>query len=239
MERKTLIVIPTYNERENIETLILEILTLHHPFHILVVDDFSPDGTWKVVSHIAEEEERVNLIIRRKKEGLGKAYREGFQWGLKENFEIIFQMDADFSHHPLYLPVFLERMKEADVVIGSRYVWGGRVSEWSKGREILSRAGNLYTRLFLRLPIKDITSGFRCYRREVLESMPWERFSSHGFAFQIEMTYYAYRKGFRIVETPITFQGRKKGASKMGWGIIREAIFLIPALRVRGFLDRI
>jgi len=227
------VVIPTYNERENIEQLLEEILSLPVNFDILVVDDTSPDGTWKVVEKLIEVEKRVNLIIRAGKQGLGRAYQEGFSWGIKEGYEFIFEMDADFSHSPKDLIRLRETAEEFPVVIGSRYVKGGRVEGWSKKREILSRLGNLYVKILLNLPVRDATGGFRCYHREVLKKIPLERLSGKGFSFQIEMTFWAHKLGFPIKEIPITFRERELGESKMDSFIIKEALFLVPRLRWR------
>lgn len=231
--KENLVVIPTYNERENIEQLLEEILSLPVNFDILVVDDTSPDGTWKVVEKLIEVEKRVNLIIRAGKQGLGRAYQEGFSWGIKEGYEFIFEMDADFSHSPKDLIRLRETAEEFPVVIGSRYVKGGRVEGWSKKREILSRLGNLYVKILLNLPVRDATGGFRCYHREVLKKIPLERLSGKGFSFQIEMTFWAHKLGFPIKEIPITFRERELGESKMDSFIIKEAFFLVPRLRWR------
>lgn len=230
---ENLVVIPTYNERENIERLLEEILSLPVEFDVLVVDDSSPDGTWRVVEKIIEAEKRVNLIIRAGKQGLGRAYQEGFSWGLREGYRFIFEMDADFSHAPKDLIRLKEAAKLSPVVIGSRYVKGGRVEGWSKKREILSRLGNLYVKILLNLPVRDATGGFRCYHRRVLEKIPLEKLSGKGFSFQIEMTFWAHRLGFEIKEVPITFREREAGESKMDSFIVREALFLVPRLRWR------
>ena len=231
--KENLVVIPTYNERENIEQLLEEILSLPVNFDILVVDDTSPDGTWKVVEKLIEVEKRVNLIIRAGKQGLGRAYQEGFSWGIKEGYEFIFEMDADFSHSPKDLIRLRETAEEFPVVIGSRYVKGGRVEGWSKKREALSRLGNLYVKILLNLPVRDATGGFRCYRGEVLKKIPLERLSGKGFSFQIEMTFWAHKLGFPIKEIPITFRERELGESKMDSFIVKEAFFLVPRLRWR------
>ena len=231
--KENLVVIPTYNERENIERLLEEILSLPVNFDILVVDDTSPDGTWKVVEKLIEVEKRVNLIIRAGKQGLGRAYQEGFSWGIKEGYEFIFEMDADFSHSPKDLIRLRETAEEFPVVIGSRYVKGGRVEGWSKKREALSRLGNLYVKFLLNLPVRGATGGFRCYHREVLKKIPLERLSGRGFSFQIEMTFWAHKLGFPIKEIPITFRERELGESKMDSFIVKEAFFLVPRLRWR------
>ena len=229
--KENLVVIPTYNERENIEKLIDGILSLPVKFDILVIDDSSPDRTWKIVQEKVQEEERVNLIIRPQKQGLGRAYQEGFLWGLEEGYKFFFQMDADFSHSPEDLLRIKEESKKFPVVIGSRYVKGGKISGWSKKREILSRMGNLYIRFFLNLPVEDATSGFRFYHKKVLEKVPLRKLSAKGFSFQIEMTFWVNRLGFLIKELPITFRERTKGKSKMDLSIIKEALFLVPRLR--------
>ena len=226
-----IVVIPTYNERENIEELIASILSLPLSLDILVVDDSSPDGTWKLVEKISQKERRVKLLLRKKKEGLGKAYQEGFSLALQEGYQFIMEMDADFSHPPHFLLHLRETAENFPVVIGSRYVPGGGIQGWSLKRRLLSRMGNLYVKLFLNLPVTDTTSGFRCYRREVLEKIPLSSLSGKGFFFQIEMTYWAYRLGFPIKEIPITFVERKKGKSKITSSIIWEALFKVPKLR--------
>ncbi len=232
-----LVVIPTYNERENIERLLEKILALSHPFHILVVDDSSPDGTWKVVERISREESRVKLLIRKKKEGLGKAYQEAYLHALREGYEFFLQMDCDFSHPPEYLPLLREEGEKFSLVIGSRYVKGGRTEGWSRGRKFISRLGNIYAGICLGLPVRDATSGFRCYQREVLESIPLRNISGRGFYFQIEMTYWTHRLGFSIKEVPIVFRERERGKSKMHPGIVVEALIQVPCLRWRRIRD--
>jgi dolichol-phosphate mannosyltransferase len=217
------VVIPTYNERENVELLIEQILALPR-FRVLVVDDSSPDGTGTLVQEIAEREPRVALLSRPGKLGLGSAYIGGFKLALEHGAAFVFEMDADFSHDPIQLPALLEAAEDrCDLVIGSRYVAGGR-TEWSFSRELLSRAGNLYARLLLQLPVQDALSGFRCYRRQVLETIDLDAVAARGFMFQVEMVFRAQRAGFVVGEVPIVFKDRERGKSKMSAAIVGEAL---------------
>ena len=238
---KSLIIIPTYNERENIQSLIEDIWELKKGFHILIIDDNSPDGTGEILEklRIKYQKSKIEVIHRRKKIGLGTAYIQGFRWALSRDFEYIFTMDADLSHKPKYLPLFLEKMADGyDVVVGSRYIKTGRkerkgVVNWPIYRLLLSRAANLYTRIITRLPLADSTGGFNCYRRKVLESIDLDRISSDGYAFQIEMKFKTWKKGFRLGEIPIIFVGRRFGQSKISRKIIWKAIFLVWKLRTQ------
>lgn len=224
---KPLIIIPTYKERKNLEKLLPLLLEKEEKFWILVVDDSSPDGTGEWLKKLKEKEKRIELLERPRKMGMGTAYRDGFRWALKGDFDPIFEMDADLSHSPEYLPLFLEKIKEADIVIGSRYIKGGKVKGCSWGRFLLSRGASLFLRIFILPGVKDPTSGFRCFRRKVLESFPFPQFKSQGFAFQVETLFWAHRKGFKIVEIPIVFHPRKEGKSKLSLSIILE-VFLTP-----------
>ncbi|MCD6093955.1 MAG: polyprenol monophosphomannose synthase [Candidatus Omnitrophica bacterium] len=243
---KSLIIIPTYNERENIQSLIEDIWELKKGFHILIIDDNSPDGTGEILEklRIKYQKSKIEVIHRRKKIGLGTAYIQGFRWALSRDFEYIFTMDADLSHNPKYLPLFLEKMADGyDVVVGSRYIkTGGReekgVVNWPIYRLLLSRAANLYTRIITRLPLADSTGGFNCYRRKVLESIDLDRISSDGYAFQIEMKFKTWKKGFRLREIPIIFVGRRFGQSKISRKIIWKAIFLVWKLRTQRAQNR-
>jgi dolichol-phosphate mannosyltransferase len=227
-----LVIIPTYCEQANIAALLTDILgrTAHD---ILVIDDGSPDGTGEIVSVIAEHNPRVHLIERPGKLGLGTAYIDGFRWALAREYTHIFEMDADFSHSPAALERLFTASRHADVVIGSRYVPGGRTADWSALRKLISRGGSLYARTVLGLPVADLTSGFKCFRRHVLESIDLDAISSTGYAFQIEMTYYAALTGHRIVEIPITFTERCTGRSKMTPAIVVEAFSRVWQLRSR------
>jgi len=223
---QTIVVIPTYNERDNIKRLIEEVLALSPDIGVLIVDDASPDGTGKIVERLTRESDRVMILHRSKKQGLGSAYRDGFQLALQKKPAYIMEMDADFSHSPEDIPLLLEKMKEADLAIGSRYIPGGRLVNWPLERRLLSQLGNIYINFFLHLPVKDTTSGFRIYKRKVLEAIDLEQLSSNGFAFQIEMLYRAFSRRFKIKEVPITFVNREIGTSKMSFKIIWEALFL-------------
>ncbi|MCX7944100.1 MAG: polyprenol monophosphomannose synthase [Deltaproteobacteria bacterium] len=232
---KNLVIIPTYNEKENIRNITKAVFEKIDT-HILIVDDNSPDGTGKIADELAEENEykgRLFVLHRSKKEGLGKAYVAGFKWALERDYEHIFEMDADFSHNPDYLPLFLEKIKEYDLVIGSRYVKGGGVQNWSFLRMLISKGGSLYSRMILGIPIKDLTGGYKCFRRIVLESIDLDNLLLSGFGFQIEMNYRAYKKGFRVYELPIIFTDRLLGKSKMSQKIFFEALLLVIKLRLK------
>ncbi len=227
-----LVIIPTYNERENIVRIARAVLAVDKVLSVLVVDDNSPDGTAQAVESFMEDELRIHLISRPSKLGLGSAYVRGFQWALKRpEIEYVFEMDADFSHDPADLKRFLADINDYDLVLGSRYIHGVRVVNWPFYRLALSRGANLYTRIITGMPVMDATGGFKCFRREVLEAIPLERIRSDGYSFQIEMNYQAWRRGFRIKEIPIVFSDRRLGQSKMGWRIIWEAVWMVWRLR--------
>ena len=229
-----LVIIPTYNERENITVILQAIFDLHQDFHVLVVDDGSPDGTADVVRSLqADMEGSVFLVERKGKLGLGTAYIHGFKWALSQGYNFIFEMDADFSHNPADLPRLYDACKNggADVAIGSRYVRGGGVRNWPKNRIALSKGGSLYTRLILWTPVADQTAGFVCYRREVLETINLDEIHFAGYAFQIEMKFAAWKLGFKLKEVPILFEDRKFGESKMNRGIVKEGILGVLKLR--------
>jgi dolichol-phosphate mannosyltransferase len=200
---------------------------------VLVVDDNSPDGTGELADQLAAENPRVHVLHRGRKEGLGKAYLAGFRWALDCGYDLIFEMDADFSHDPRFLPTFLDAIQDADLVIGSRYKSGVNVINWPISRLLLSIGANQYARLVTGLPLTDSTGGFKCFRRRVLEAIPLERVRSNGYAFQIEMSFLAWRKGFRIREVPIVFTDRVEGQSKMNGKIVREAVWMVWWLRLR------
>ncbi len=232
---KAMIVIPTYNEMENITRLIPEVLAQDKGVEILVVDDNSPDGTGDSVEQITQENNRVHLLRRPGKMGLGTAYISGFRYSLQRpDINCIFEMDADFSHRPSYIPDFLKAVESADVVLGSRYVKGGGVKNWGLSRKFLSRGGSIFSRAMLGLPVNDCTGGFRCYRREVLETLDLDRINSQGFGFQVEMLHECNKKGFKIKEIPIVFPDRAEGSSKMSKKIVFEAFFLVCRLRSSG-----
>lgn len=233
---KCMVVIPTYNERDNIEPIVEQILALGPEFHVLIVDDSSPDGTGAVADALAERHARVLVLHRASKQGLGTAYRAGFAHALQERADYIFEMDADFSHDPRRLPEFLALMDGCDVVIGSRYVKGLAVINWSFKRLLLSLAANLYARWITGLPVSDCTSGYKCFKREVLESIDLTKVYANGYAFQVEMNYRAAHLGYRIGEMPIIFFERNAGHSKMSSRIAREAFWDIFKMRMSSIL---
>ncbi|MDR0306409.1 MAG: polyprenol monophosphomannose synthase [Chitinispirillales bacterium] len=227
-----LIIIPTYNERENIVLIIPEIKRVLPGAHVLVVDDSSPDGTSEAVKQLSIDIEGIFVLDRAVKEGLGKAYISGFKWALERRYEFIFEMDADFSHDPKYLPKFLEMAAQSDLIIGSRYICGVNVVNWPMRRLLLSYFANYFARVVTGLPITDCTGGFKCFRREVLASLDFNNIASSGYSFQIELNFFAWKMGFRLKEIPIVFTDRQRGESKMSAKIIREALFLVWKLRM-------
>ena len=232
MNPKISLIIPTYNERENIAVLIEKISALKIPnLKIFVVDDNSPDGTGEVADKLAGQFPPVQVIHRPQKLGLGKAYEDAFGQALKENPDFIIQMDADLSHDPNAIPEFLEKIKTCDLVLGSRYVLGGKIENWGQIRRLISRFGNAYARFVLGLRYRDLTGGFKCYRRDALKKIVSEGFSSSGYNFQIETIFFANKNGLHIEEIPITFTERKTGDSKFNLGIIIESFFKVLALR--------
>jgi dolichol-phosphate mannosyltransferase len=229
------VVLPTYNEAETIEPVVRAVReAAPAPRRILVVDDSSPDGTGEIAGRLAAEHEDVSVLHRPRKLGLGPAYLAGFRVALDGGAGLVVQMDADFSHDPAELGKLLEATREADLVIGSRYVPGGRVTDWGQGRLAVSRGGSRYARAVLGLDIQDMTSGFKCWRRGALAALELDTVRSQGYAFQVEMTYRACRAGLRVVEVPITFRDRRVGDSKMTGSIMLEAAWRVPALRLRG-----
>lgn len=232
VHEKAIVIVPTYNERENIPKIVPLILAQDERIDVLVVDDNSPDGTGDLVDAMAAENSRVHVLHRANKEGLGKAYLAGFQWALARPYSYIFEMDADFSHDPQHLPEFLSAIKNADLVLGSRYRDGKvTVVNWPITRLLLSYAANIYARRVTGLRLWDATGGFKCFRREVLEAIPLEQVRSNGYAFQIEMSFRAWKKKFRIAEIPIVFHDRTEGESKMSKQIVREAVWMVWRLR--------
>lgn len=231
-DARALVIVPTYNERENVARIIDMVLTQDPRLSVLIVDDGSPDGTGAIVDEISALNERVHVLHRAKKLGLGTAYLAGFKWALSEKFAYIFEMDADFSHDPEHLPQFLRAIADADLVVGSRYR-NGRVTvvNWPMSRLVLSYAANIYSRIVTGLQLFDATGGFKCFRREVLEAIDLDDVRSNGYAFQIEMSFRAWKKGFRIAEIPIVFTDRTEGESKMSKRIVREAIWMVWRLR--------
>ena len=236
---RVLIVIPTYNESENISRLIPQLLAVSAEISVLVVDDSSPDGTSDVVRAMASRDARVHLIERPRKMGLGTAYVAGFTFAIERGYDYVFEMDADFSHDPAEIPNFLAQMKDHDLVIGSRYLNGVRVLDWPMRRLLLSYAANVWTKFLTRLPVHDATGGFKCYRRQVLEAIDLDQIHSNGYAFQIEMSYKIWRKGFRLVEIPIVFNDRRVGTSKMSGRIVYEAFFMLWKLVFKNLFNRL
>jgi dolichol-phosphate mannosyltransferase len=229
------LVLPTYNEAENIEPFVAAVRAkLPAGARVLIVDDESPDGTGRIADRLAAKHEDVEVLHRPRKEGLGPAYIAGFRRALAEGAELVLEMDSDFSHDPAYLPRLLEAAGRADLVLGSRYVEGGGVSEWGALRRAISRGGSAYARLALGIDVRDVTGGFKCFRREVLEAIDLDSIEARGYAFQVEMTYRALERGFRVVEVPIVFRDRRAGDSKMDRSIVLEAIWRVPLLRFRG-----
>jgi len=229
--RRGVVIIPTYNERDNIREIVPDVLRQDDGLDVLVVDDGSPDGTAVAVRGLSEFGARVFLLERTHKMGLGSAYIAGFRWALERRYPLLFEMDADFSHSPDSLPEFLRNVEDVDLVLGSRYLNGITVVNWPLQRLILSVSANVYARLVTGLPVKDCTGGFKCFRREVLEALPLERIRSDGYSFQIEVNWYCWKKGFRIREIPILFVDRRIGESKMNQRIIWEAARLVWKLR--------
>jgi dolichol-phosphate mannosyltransferase len=230
---RTLIIVATYNERENIAPLLAEIFSYAPQVHVVVIDDNSPDKTYAVVEELAATkfQDKLFLLKRAGKLGLGTAYVAGFNWGIKEGYEVIMHMDADFSHNPKYIPEFLTQIKTNDLVLGSRYIKGGGVVNWGWIRKIISRGGSLYSRTILGLPIRDLTGGFKCFRREVLEKIEVNKLKSNGYSFQVETTYKTFLNKFKIKEIPIIFEDRRVGQSKMSSKIFLEALIMVVKLR--------
>lgn len=233
-----LVIVPTYNEHENIGSLLDQLMALPHGLDVLVVDDASPDGTGALVAERAAREPRIHLLQRPGKLGLGSAYVDGFRYALEHGAEYIFEMDADFSHDPEAIGGFLAAARDADVVLGSRYLNGVRVVNWPLNRLILSRAANVYTRLITGLPVHDATGGFKCFRRRALEGIRLDRVKSDGYAFQIEVSFKCWKRGFRIREIPIVFVDRRAGVSKMNRRIIWEAAGMVWRLRLMSLVGR-
>jgi dolichol-phosphate mannosyltransferase len=236
---RLLVVVPTYNERVNLPLVVPAILQQDPRIDVLVVDDNSPDGTGQLADELAASTPRVHVLHRPTKSGLGKAYLAGFQWALANRYDLIFEMDADFSHDPKFLGDFVRAAANADLVIGSRYRSGVNVINWPISRLLLSIGANQYARWITGLPLADSTGGFKCFRREVLEAIDFEKVRSNGYAFQIEMSFRAWKKGFRLVEVPIVFTDRVEGQSKMNKRIVREAIWMVWWLRLQSLIGRL
>jgi dolichol-phosphate mannosyltransferase len=237
--QNSLVVLPTYNERENIEPILTAILSQSPELDVLVVDDNSPDGTGQIVDRLAERNPRIHAMHRSGKLGLGTAYIAGFMWALARNYAYVFEMDADFSHDPADLLRLRQPLiaGEADASVGSRWVSGGGTRNWSFLRTFISRGGSLYSRLILGMPVQDLTSGFKCFSRTVLERLDLQSVNSNGYAFQVEMNYRCYLRGFRVKEVPIVFVDRRVGKSKMGSHIVTEAMQVVLKLRLQHLLE--
>ncbi len=237
---RTLIVTPTYNERENLETFLAGVFAVMPNVDVLVVDDNSPDGTGQLADEIAARDPRVRVKHRPGKMGLGTAYVEGFRDGLERGYDVVFEMDTDLSHNPKYLPDFMRALEDgADVVVGSRNIPGGSVEGWGPTRHIISKGGSLYSRTILGMPVKDLTSGYKAFRRHVLEALNLSQVRSNGYSFQIELTFRAVKKGFVVREVPIVFEDRRVGQSKMSRKIFVEALGVVWRLRADELLKRL
>jgi dolichol-phosphate mannosyltransferase len=236
--KHSLIIIPTYNEADNVSKIIPEVLAQDEGFNVLIVDDNSPDGTAMLVKNMQKTQSRIHLIERPSKLGLGTAYVAGFKYALTHGFDVVFEMDADFSHDPKMLVKLLEKIEEYDLIIGSRYISGVNVVNWPLRRLILSYSANLYTRIITGLPVKDATAGFKCYRRAVLETFDLDSIKSNGYSFQIETNFLAWKHGFRLYEVPIVFTDRREGVSKMSKHIVYEAAWMVWKLKFRGLFSK-
>ena len=230
--KQSLIIIPTYNECENLPQIVPAALAQLPDAHILIVDDLSPDGTGKIADQLAAADPRIHVEHRQGERGLGRAYLHGFQWALQRDYQFIFEMDADFSHQPKYLPNFLRAIEHGDLVLGCRYMPGGGIKGWGIHRLAISKGGNLYARKVLGLPYRDLTGGFKCFRRQALEAIDFSNVISNGYNFQIELTWYVHQAGLQILEIPIIFPDREEGLSKMSAGIFHEAMLGVWRLRL-------
>jgi dolichol-phosphate mannosyltransferase len=239
MPERFLVILPTYNESQNLPRIVPMILSQDPRLELLVVDDNSPDGTGRLANDLAGVNPRVHVLHRSKKEGLGRAYLAGFAWGLEHGVDLMFEMDADFSHDPKFLKDLIAAAATADLVAGSRYKTGVNVINWPMPRLLLSYGANLYARWITGLPLTDLTAGFKCFRKEVLAALPLEKIRSNGYAFQIEMSYRAWKKGFRLEEIPIVFTDRVEGSSKMSKAIVREGVWIVWWLRISNLFGRL
>jgi len=239
MAEKILVIIPTYNEIENLGNIVPRVVEQGPDIDVLVVDDSSPDGTGELADRLASDDHRIHVLHRENKEGLGRAYLAGFKWALERDYQYIFEMDADFSHDPKFIPGFLRAVEDADLVIGSRYKDGVNVINWPMSRLLLSKGANLYSHWITGLALTDSTGGFKCFRRRVLEAIDLEAVHSNGYAFQIEVSFRAWKKGFRLVEIPIVFVDRVEGHSKLSKKIIREAVWMVWFLRLKAMFGRL
>ena len=239
MAERALVVVPTYNEAVNLPSIVPQILAQDPRIDVLIVDDNSPDGTGELADQMAAADGRVHVLHRPGKGGLGKAYLAGFRWALERDYELVFEMDADFSHDPKFLADFLRAAEEADLVIGSRYKTGVNVINWPISRLLLSLGANQYARWITGMDIMDSTGGFKCFHRRVLETIDFDRVRSNGYSFQIEMSFRAWKKGFRLMEIPIVFTDRVEGQSKMNKRIMREAIWMVWWLRLKSLVGQL
>jgi len=238
-KKRALIIFPTFNEKENIEAIVTAVLKQDTSVHVLIVDDNSPDGTGAIADRMAAADPRVFALHRAGKLGLGTAYIHGFKWAIERRFDYIFEMDADFSHNPDYIPDFLTAIQDHDLVLGSRYISGVNVINWPMSRLLLSYYANVYSRLVTGLPVRDATGGFKCFRREALEAIDLDRVRSNGYTFQIEMSLRVWRRKMRIIEIPIVFVDRQRGTSKMSKKIVREAIWMVWWLRLAAMMGKL
>jgi dolichol-phosphate mannosyltransferase len=238
-KKRAVVIFPTYNEKENIEKIAEAALQQNEIIEILIVDDNSPDGTGDIADRMAAAEGRIHVLHRAAKSGLGTAYIHGFKWAIEKKYDYIFEMDADFSHNPDYLPDFLEAIKDNDLVLGSRYISGVNVVNWPMSRLLLSYFANVYSRLVTGLPVRDATGGFKCFRREALEAIDLDAIKSNGYTFQIEMSMRVWIRKFRIKEIPIVFTDRRYGDSKMSKRIVREAIWMVWWLRLAAMMGKL
>ncbi|EST24574.1 dolichol-phosphate mannosyltransferase [Streptomycetaceae bacterium MP113-05] len=234
-----LVIVPTYNEVDNIGSVVERVRAATPAAHVLVADDNSPDGTGKIADEIAGSDDHVHVLHRRGKEGLGAAYLAGFRWGLDKGYGVLVEMDADGSHQPEELPRLLQALKTADLVLGSRWVPGGRVVNWPRSREYLSRGGSLYSRVLLDVPLRDVTGGYRAFRAETLRGLTRQTVASQGYCFQVDLAHRAVREGFHVVEVPITFVERERGDSKMSRDIVAEALWRVTAWGIEGRVRKI
>jgi dolichol-phosphate mannosyltransferase len=239
MTQRFIVLLPTYNERENLARIVPMILAQDARLEVLVIDDSSPDGTGRLAEEMAQTELRVHVLHRKTKEGLGRAYLAGFAWAVQKGYDLVFEMDSDFSHDPRYLRDLIAASADADLVVGSRYKKGVNVINWPMSRLLLSWFASVYARTITRLPVTDATAGFKCFHRRVLEAIPLTEVKSNGYAFQIEMSFRAWRKGFRIVEVPIVFTDRVEGTSKMNKSIVREAVWMVWWLRLAALFGKL
>ncbi len=239
MPDRVLVIVPTYNEAANLPEIVPAILSQSPRINVLVVDDSSPDGTGELADKMSAQDDRIQVLHRAAKEGLGRAYIAGFRWALERGYGAICEMDADFSHDPKFLPRFLDAIQEADVVLGSRYATGVNVINWPISRLLLSLGANFYARVITGLPLSDSTGGFKCFRREVLQAISLDKVKSNGYAFQIEMSFRAWKRGFKLKEIPIIFHDRVEGQSKMSKRIVREAVWMVWWLRLQSMFGRL